>query len=109
MKTAGSEVVVLVTASSSEEAEQIGKMVIDSRLAACANVVKGVRSIFRWENKINVETECLIIMKTTMDRFSELEEAVQRHHSYSVPEIIALPIIAGSAPYLEWVKNETRK
>ncbi len=100
---------MLVTASSAEEAELLGKMVVCSRLAACANVVKDIQSIFRWDNKVNVENECLIIIKTTLDRFSELETAIRGHHSYSVPEIIALPIIRGSAPYLEWIKDETRK
>lgn len=84
-------------------------MVVSSGLAACANIVKGLQSIFRWDGKVNVENECLIMMKTTQDRFSELEAAVRAHHSYSIPEIIVLPIIAGSAPYLEWIKAETHK
>lgn len=100
---------MFVTTSSVGEAERIGQVVVDSRLAACANILQGVRSIFRWDNKVNVESECLIIMKTTLDRFSDLEAAIRQHHSYSVPEIIALPIIAGSIPYLEWITGETRK
>lgn len=109
MEEGRSEVVVFVTASSADEAERIGQVVVDSRLAACANILQGVRSIFRWDNKVNVESECLIIMKSTLDRFSDLEAAIRQHHSYSVPEIIALPIIAGSIPYLEWITGETRK
>lgn len=100
---------MFVTASSADEAERIGQVVVDSRLAACANILQGVRSIFRWDNKVNVESECLIIMKSTLDRFSDLEAAIRQHHSYSVPEIIALPIIAGSIPYLEWITGETHK
>lgn len=100
---------MFVTASSADEAERIGQVVVDSRLAACVNILQGVRSIFRWDNKVNVESECLIIMKTTLDRFSDLEAAIRQHHSYSVPEIIALPIIAGSIPYLEWITGETHK
>ncbi len=109
METNSSEIVVLVTASSTEEAEQLGSIVVSSRLAACANVVKGIQSIFHWDNKLNVDNECLIIIKTTLDRFPELEAAIRRHHSYSVPEIIALPIIRGSEPYLAWIKAETHK
>lgn len=109
MEEGRSEVVVFVTASSADEAERIGQVVVDSRLAACANILQGVRSIFRWDNKVNVESECLIIMKSTLDRFSDLEAAIRQHHSYSVPEIIALPIIAGSIPYLEWITGETHK
>jgi periplasmic divalent cation tolerance protein len=104
-----SEIVVFVTAPSSSEAEQLGSAIVSSGLAACANVVKGIQSIFRWENRINVENECLIIMKTTLDRFPDLEAAVRRRHSYTVPEIIALPIVRGSEPYLEWIRKETRK
>ena len=109
MAASGPEIVVLVTASSADEAEQLGKIMVSSGLAACANVVTGIQSIFRWDNKVNVENECLIIIKTTLDRFSELETAIRGHHSYSVPEIIALPIIRGYAPYLEWIKSETHK
>ena len=105
----GSEVVVLVTAASSEEAEKIGRIIVESRLAACANIVGGLRSIFRWDNKIDVENECLMLIKTTLERYPELEIAVRKHHSYAVPEIIALPVVAGSAPYLKWMRDETRK
>jgi len=104
-----SAIVVFVTASSVAEAEQLGSLIVSSGLAACANVVKGIQSIFRWDNRLNVENECLIIFKTTLDRFSELEAAARGHHSYSVPEIIALPIVKGSEPYLEWIRAETHK
>lgn len=104
-----SEIVVLVTASSSDEAERIGKLIVSSRLAACANIIKGMQSIFRWDNKINVENECLMIIKTTMDQFSDLEAAIRAHHSYSIPEIIALPIVRGSEPYLKWIREEVHK
>lgn len=109
METNFSEIVVLMTAATAAEAEQIGHIVISSGLAACANVVKGIQSIFHWDDKVKVENECLLIIKTTLDRFSELEALIRRHHSYSVPEIIALPIIRGSAAYLEWVQAETHK
>ena len=105
----GSEVVVFVTAATAEEAERLGRIIVESRLAACANVLDGIRSIFRWENKINVENECLMLIKTTLEQYPELEAVIRRHHSYTIPEIIALPVIAGSAPYLEWVREETRK
>ncbi|MDQ3234905.1 MAG: divalent-cation tolerance protein CutA, partial [Pseudobdellovibrionaceae bacterium] len=88
---------------------ELGKLVVSSGLAACVNIVRGIQSIFRWENAVNVETECLMLIKTTLNRFSELETVIREHHSYSVPEIIALPIIRGSAPYLEWIKAETNK
>ncbi len=109
MDIAVSDIVVLVTASSAEEAQQLGVLSVSSGVAACANVVKGMQSIFRWDNEMHVENECLILFKTTLDRYAELEALIRKHHSYSVPEIIALPIVRGSATYLEWIKAETHK
>ncbi|HVG01755.1 MAG TPA: divalent-cation tolerance protein CutA [Nitrospira sp.] len=104
-----SEIVVFVTTSSADEAERLGNSVVSSGLGACANIVKDVQSIFRWDNKLNTENECLMIIKTTMDRFSDLEAAIKTHHSYSVPEIIAFPIVRGSESYLKWIREETHK
>ena len=104
-----SAIIVLVTTSTQEEAEKIGRMLIEAKLAACANVVSGIRSIFRWDNNISVENECLMLIKTTRQRFAELEAAVRQQHSYSVPEIVALPVVAGSETYLNWVRSETDK
>lgn len=109
MDAQGSEIVVFVTTSSNEEAEKLGRLIVESRLAACANVLSGIRSIFRWDNKVSVENECLMIMKTTLQRYSELEAVIREHHSYQVPEIIALPIVAGSVSYLDWIKEQTDK
>ena len=102
-------VVVLVTASSEEEAVRIGRKLVEDRLAACANIVPKIRSIFQWEGKVAEERECLVILKTRGELLSEVEGAVLALHSYQVPEIIALPIEGGSAPYLEWINEETRK
>ena len=109
MDAQSSEIVVLVTASTYEEAEKMGRIIVESRLAACANVVGGMRSIFRWDDKISVENECLMIIKTTQQRYLELEATIRQHHSYTVPEIIALPVIAGSVSYLNWISSETSK
>ncbi len=109
MDAQGSELVVLVTTSSNEEAEKLARIIVESRLAACANVVSGIRSIFRWDNQVTVENECLMIIKTMRPRYSELEAMIRQHHSYAVPEIIALPVVAGSVSYLDWVKRETDK
>ncbi|HQR14037.1 MAG TPA: divalent-cation tolerance protein CutA [Nitrospira sp.] len=109
MDAQGSELVVLVTTSSNEEAEKLARIIVESRLAACANVVSGIRSIFRWDNQIAVENECLMMIKTTRPRYSELEAVIRQHHSYEVPEIIALPVVAGSVSYLDWMRRETAK
>jgi periplasmic divalent cation tolerance protein len=106
LKPAG-EIVVFVTAASEEEAARIGRSVVEEGLAACANVVPRIRSIFRWEGKVSEEQESLIILKTRADLFEELAAAIKGAHSYQVPEIIALPIGKGSADYLKWIRDMT--
>ena len=103
------EVVVLITAGSSEEARKIGHCLVGAGLAACANIVPTVRSIFRWEGQVTEEEETLVIVKTVSESFDSLEAMVKANHSYSVPEIIALPIEAGSDSYLSWVREMTQK
>ncbi len=77
-------------------------------MAACANVLPGVRSIFRWEGKISDEREVLLLLKTRSDLFDRLAETVKRLHTYQVPEIVALPIEFGSPDYLAWIRESTR-
>jgi periplasmic divalent cation tolerance protein len=101
--------VVFVSTASIEEARSIAHRVVEERLAACASIIERVQSIFRWEEKINSEWESLIIFKTTGARFTELQTRVTSLHSYSVPEIIALPIVAGSEQYVAWLGKETQK
>jgi periplasmic divalent cation tolerance protein len=101
-------IVVLVTCGSEEEALKIANALIESRLAACANLVAPIRSIYRWEGKIWDEKEWLLIIKTEKHRFEELEKRVKSLHSYSVPEIISLPIVEGSSAYLNWIRENTK-
>ena len=101
------EIVVFVTASSEEEATKIGRVLVEAGLAACANILPGVRSIFRWEGKISEEAESLIILKSRGELFDALAATVKKHHSYRVPEIIALPIVRGAADYLAWIREAT--
>lgn len=96
-------VVVLVMTASAGEAETIAKAVVGEHLAACANLVPGVRSFFFWEGGLQDEAETLLILKSREDRFPELEARVRSLHSYTVPEIIALPLVAGHRPYLDWL------
>jgi periplasmic divalent cation tolerance protein len=102
-------IVVLVTCGSEEEAVKIARSLVEERLAACVNLVSPVRSIYRWEGKIWDEREWLLVIKTQKQRFEELEKVVKTLHSYSVPEIIGLPIIEGASSYLEWLTEMTRK
>ncbi len=101
----GDEVVVLITASSAEEAAKIGRALVEERLIACANIVGGVRSLFFWEGKLQDERETLMICKSTSLLMDRIIKRVKELHSYTVPEIIALPIVAGSKEYLEWVNK----
>jgi periplasmic divalent cation tolerance protein len=97
--------VVFVTCGSEEEALKIAHALVEERLAACVNLVSSIRSIYRWEGKIWDEKEWLLIIKTQAARFEDLEKRVKSLHSYSLPEIIALPIIKGSSSYLNWLKE----
>ncbi len=102
------EFVVLVTASSQEEALLIGRHVVKKKLAACVTVVPKVVSIFEWEGTICEEPEWVLIMKSHVDAYDALEAEVKTLHSYNVPEILALPVAKGSNDYLAWVRAMTR-
>jgi len=102
-------IVVFVTCGSEEEALKIAHSLVEERLAACVNLVFPVRSIYRWEGKIWDEKEWILFIKTQKERFEELERKVKSLHSYSVPEIIGLPIVEGSSSYLQWLLGETTK
>jgi periplasmic divalent cation tolerance protein len=102
-------IVVLTTCASEEEAVRIATALVEESLAACANIVSPVRSIYRWEGKICDEREWLLLIKTGRERFDALEKKIKSLHSYSIPEIICLPVVEGSLAYLEWVEEMTRK
>ncbi len=102
------KVVIFITASSVEEAEKIGNLLVEERLAACCNIVNSINSIFRWEGKICKESEVLLIVKSSLALFGDIIEKVKSLHSYEVPEIIALPIISGSGDYLKWIDEEIK-
>jgi len=98
--------VVMVTASSPEEAGRLAEVVVGERLAACVNIVPAIRSIYRWQDTVCDEEETLLVIKTTRGRFPELARRVQELHSYDVPEVVALPIEEGSTPYLDWLVSQ---
>src|SRR5438876_9618887 len=103
----GDALVVLITVASREEAERIARRLVEDRLAACVNIVPQVRSLFIWQGKFSQEDECLLVAKSRRARFRELTTAVKQLHSYSVPEIIALPILLASTEYLRWLAEST--
>lgn len=101
-------IIVLVTTGAEEEAEKIARTLVEERLVACVNIINPIRSIYRWEGKIQDDREWLLVIKTRQAHFAAVETRVKALHSYQVPEVIALPITAGSEPYLEWVRKETK-
>lgn len=107
MKSMSEAIVVLVTCGSEEEAAKIANSLVEERLAACVNIISPVRSIYRWEGKIWDEREWMLVIKTLKKRFEDLEKKVKSIHSYSVPEIVALPIAEGSASYIKWLEEMT--
>jgi periplasmic divalent cation tolerance protein len=100
-------VVVFVTCGSEEEALKVAHALVEERLAACANLVSPIRSIYRWEGKVWDEKEWLLIIKTQRSKFEKLEKRVRSLHSYTTPEIIALPMVEGSSSYLRWIEEMT--
>jgi periplasmic divalent cation tolerance protein len=104
----GEAVLVLITTATREEADRIARELVGQRLAACVNIIPQVRSIFSWENNLSDEEEVLLTVKTRRSRFRQLAVSVKALHSYRVPEIIAVPILEGSANYLSWIDEVTR-
>ncbi len=105
----GEEIIVLITAGSGEEAAAIAAALVDEHLAACVNIVPAVRSLFFWEGKTQDANETLLICKSREPLLDELISRVKSLHSYTVPEIIALPVVGGSRDYLDWVRESTKK
>jgi len=97
-------IVVLMTAANGEEAVRLADMLIGAHLAACVQILPEMESVYRWQGTIERQPEILLLAKTTRSKFDELEREVRALHSYDTPEIIALPIVAGSAPYLDWLR-----
>ena len=96
-----------MTAPDADVAGRIASTLVAEKLVACANILPGLRSIYRWEGKRCDEAEVLCLMKTRLDLFSTLRDRIAALHPYQVPEIIALPLAAGNAPYLDWIRQST--
>jgi periplasmic divalent cation tolerance protein len=102
-------IIVFMTASNGEEAARLADMLVGAHLAACVQILPEMESVYRWEGKIERAAEILLLAKTTRSKFEELEREVRALHSYDTPEIIAVPVVAGSAPYVDWLKESTKK
>jgi periplasmic divalent cation tolerance protein len=99
-------IVVLIAAPNREEAARLAEMLVGARLAACVQLLPEMESVYWWEGAVRREPEHLLLIKTTAGRFATLEREVRALHSYSTPEIVALPVTEVSAPYLAWLARE---
>jgi periplasmic divalent cation tolerance protein len=99
--------VIFITAPNEEEGAKIARTLVEERLAGCVNIVKPIRSIYRWQDNIEDDTETLMIVKTQKRLFESLSSRVMELHSYTVPEIVAVPVVQGSKDYLKWLEEVT--
>jgi len=102
------KVVIFVTAASLGEGKKIARHLVETKLAACVNILQPMESVYRWEGKIAEEREFLLIIKSTGELFPEIEAEISKIHSYDTPEIICLPVIEGSRNYLQWVSDSVK-
>ncbi len=100
-------VIIYVTAPDEETAVTIGRALVEEKLAACANIVPRIRSLYRWKGAVEDEREVLMILKTRTELFDRVEQRVRSMHPYEVPEIVAIPLTHGSPPYLDWLSDCT--
>jgi periplasmic divalent cation tolerance protein len=100
------KIVVLTTCDSEERAAELARALVEQRVAACVNILPGARSIYRWKDEIEDTAEWLLVIKSRRDLFPALRAAVEKLHTYEVPELIAMPLVEGSAPYLAWLDRE---
>lgn len=99
--------VVLCTCPDAAEAERLAGGLVENEFAACVNILPDIRSIYRWRGELNNDNEVLMIVKTSRQTYAGLEAWIRENHPYDVPEVLAIPVAAGSEAYLDWVINET--
>ena len=106
--SAGADVrVVLVTAPGLDVARDLARALVEAKLAACVNLVPGVRSVYRWEGEVHEDEEVLLVVKTRADRGAALANRIREIHPYDLPEVLELPAVGGSPAYLDWVRAES--
>jgi periplasmic divalent cation tolerance protein len=97
------KIVVLNTCASEAEAGRLARLLLDQRLAACVSIIPRLRSLYRWKGAVESSEECLLLIKSSRLLFDRLSAAIEKEHAYEVPEVLALPVLAGSGPYLDWL------
>lgn len=101
--------IVVTTTETAAEAERLAHLLVEAELAACVQVLPQIISIYRWQGKVEQAGESLLLIKTTRVAYAQLESAIKQNHSYQTPEIVALPVEAGSEGYLNWLKSSVRE
>jgi periplasmic divalent cation tolerance protein len=102
-------IVLFCSCANEAEARRIAEALVESRLAACVNLLSGIQSIYRWEGEVETAREVLLLIKSRNERWDELRARITELHSYDTPEIIAVPITAASEKYLNWIGHETSR
>ena len=102
-------IIVLSTTDTLESAEAIASALVDAREAACVNIVPEIRSVYRWEGKVCSESECLLVIKSSSEKFAAIQKRIRSLHNYQVPEIIAVPVSEGDSEYLKWLQDSLRE
>lgn len=100
---------VLTNMADAVSARSLARALVERRLAACVNLLPGVQSVYRWQGSVEEAEEVTLLIKTSVDRYDALEQAIRQLHPYALPEVIAVPVQAGLQPYLNWITQETRK
>jgi periplasmic divalent cation tolerance protein len=100
------KIVVLSNCGSEEEARRVARALVEARVAACVNILPGIQSIYRWQGAIQEDSEWMLVIKSTRSMFDRLSVELRKAHSYQVPEVLAIPVIAGDQDYLDWMDRE---
>ncbi len=101
--------IILCTCPSDESASHLAHILVESGVAACCNIIGGIQSVYRWQGAIQTSDEALLVIKSTVSAYPELEHTLKSHHPYELPEIIAVPITTGSDEYLGWINDNVGK
>lgn len=104
---AETEALVVLTTCPKSDAQTLASVLVEAHLAACVNILPDVTSVFRWQGRVQRDSETLLLIKTTQARYAGLEQALRERHSYELPEIIAVPVHAGLPAYLDWLRGST--
>ncbi len=98
--------IVLTTCGDAQQATQIAEALVQEGLAACVNIVTDVRSVYRWQGKVEIDEEVLLVIKSARGLYRQIEQRIGELHSYELPEIVAVPIVTGSSKYLQWINEQ---